>query len=129
MDARYTIQRLVNRLGYRIERRIPSDVDSSTAHTIRRVSPYTMSSSEAIAALCAATEYVVRARVPGDFVECGVWPAREGPVAQRFSGVSAPPAGFVSGATARLVRMGSNNATLTRRQALARIGGGTSSLP
>jgi hypothetical protein len=32
-----------------------------------------MTSPERVAALCAAVEYVVRNRIPGDFVECGVW--------------------------------------------------------
>ena len=73
MHVRHEIQRLANRFGYRIERQIPSDIDSATADTIRRVAPHTMSSPQAIAALCAATEYVVKADLPGDFVECGVW--------------------------------------------------------
>jgi hypothetical protein len=70
---RWAIQRVVNRFGYRFERAIPADLDESTVETIRRVASFTMTSPEEIAALCSATEYVVRSGVQGDFVECGVW--------------------------------------------------------
>jgi O-methyltransferase len=72
MDARYGIQRVANRLGYTIERKIPSDLDAATAATVRRVGRFTMSSPAAIAALCSAVRYVVTQGVPGDLVECGV---------------------------------------------------------
>lgn len=38
-----------------------------------RVGPYTQTSRERVTTLADAVEYVVRANVPGDFVECGVW--------------------------------------------------------
>jgi O-methyltransferase len=72
MHTRYGIQRLANRCGYTIERKIPSDLDAATTATIRRVAGLTMSSPAAVAALCSAVRYVVAQRVPGDFVECGV---------------------------------------------------------
>lgn len=50
-----------------------SDVSAATREIIVRVRPFTMTSPERVAALCAAAEYVVRNRIPGDFVECGVW--------------------------------------------------------
>ena len=37
------------------------------------VRPYTMTSSERIASLCNAVDYIVRCNIPGDIVECGVW--------------------------------------------------------
>ncbi|MDC7228201.1 MAG: macrocin O-methyltransferase [Spirochaetales bacterium] len=37
------------------------------------VSPFTMTSVERGYALYKAVEYIVRSRIPGDFVECGVW--------------------------------------------------------
>ena len=43
------------------------------AQIIEKVRPYTMTSPARIAALCDAIAYVVRHRIPGDFVECGVW--------------------------------------------------------
>ena len=73
MDVRYGIQLLATRLGYAIERKIPSDLDAATAATIRSVAGFTMSSPAAVAALCAAVRYVVEHRVSGDLVECGVW--------------------------------------------------------
>ena len=49
------------------------DVSAGTRDIIARVQPFTMTSAERAAAVCAAVEYVVRNRIPGDFVECGVW--------------------------------------------------------
>lgn len=51
----------------------PVDFRPEVIDTIERVSPFTMTSPERLAALCAATEHVVRAGVPGSLVECGVW--------------------------------------------------------
>src|SRR2546430_16800660 len=55
------------------DRYVPADLASEWIDTIERVSPFTMTSPERLAALCSATEYVVRHDVPGSFVECGVW--------------------------------------------------------
>lgn len=41
--------------------------------TVTLALPYTMTSVERLQALILATRYVVRRRLPGDFVECGVW--------------------------------------------------------
>jgi hypothetical protein len=38
-----------------------------------KVRPYTMTSPARLAALCDAISHVVRHRIPGAFVECGVW--------------------------------------------------------
>jgi len=40
---------------------------------VERVRPYTLTSVERIMGLVEAVRYVVRAEVPGDLVECGVW--------------------------------------------------------
>src|SRR5262245_41818386 len=40
---------------------------------IRQVSPFTMTSAERIYGLITAIRYLEASRVPGDFVECGVW--------------------------------------------------------
>jgi O-methyltransferase len=40
---------------------------------VERVIPFTMTSHERIASLCNAVEYIVRANIEGDIVECGVW--------------------------------------------------------
>jgi hypothetical protein len=40
---------------------------------IRRVRPYTMTSDERVGALLQSVEHVAKNRIPGSFVECGVW--------------------------------------------------------
>ena len=56
----------------RWQRSIP-DVPADIKSIIQRVLPYTMTSPERLAALCQSIEYLVRAKIPGDIVECGVW--------------------------------------------------------
>ena len=51
----------------------PADFDRETIALIERVAPFSVTSPERIAALAAATEHVVRARIPGALIECGVW--------------------------------------------------------
>ena len=68
---------VARRLGYEI-RRIgePDDrtgIDPHEATVLKTVRPYTMTSTERVLALVQATRYVSRNRVPGAFVECGVW--------------------------------------------------------
>ncbi|WP_395019644.1 TylF/MycF/NovP-related O-methyltransferase [Dongia sp.] len=40
---------------------------------IRKVTPFTMTSHERLASLCQAVAYVVKNRIEGDIIECGVW--------------------------------------------------------
>jgi O-methyltransferase len=49
------------------------DLDASVRSILDAVRPYTVASSERIAALCSAVDYVVRHDVAGAFVECGLW--------------------------------------------------------
>jgi O-methyltransferase len=51
----------------------PVDFPAAWIETIERVMAFTQTSPERVAAVCAATEHVVSARVPGPVVECGVW--------------------------------------------------------
>ncbi|OGS01072.1 MAG: macrocin O-methyltransferase [Elusimicrobia bacterium RBG_16_66_12] len=65
-------------LGYEIKKKshegaLPLDFSSEDTAVWQAVSPFTMTSPERIASLCAAIRYVIRAKVPGDIVECGVW--------------------------------------------------------
>ena len=53
--------------------RYPPDFTEDDLRTIQRVLPYTYTSSERIVALCHAVRYLTANRVPGAFVECGVW--------------------------------------------------------
>jgi O-methyltransferase len=52
---------------------MPADFDAAAVKTIRRVRPYTMTHRDKIFGLILATRYVVRHKIPGDIVECGVW--------------------------------------------------------
>lgn len=64
------------RFGYEIwnyKGGFPPDFDAEIVTTIRRVRRFTTTSAERLAALCQATEHVVRHGIPGDIVECGVW--------------------------------------------------------
>ncbi|BFU44195.1 hypothetical protein KRMM14A1004_24320 [Krasilnikovia sp. MM14-A1004] len=52
---------------------LPHDFDEATKDIIRAVKPRTMTSPEKLNALVNSVRYVVRHRIPGDIVECGVW--------------------------------------------------------
>ena len=70
---RFLAQRFLNRLGYRIESRYPRDFTPEVIRVLEQVAPYTLTTPESIASVCASVEYVVAHRIPGDIVECGVW--------------------------------------------------------
>jgi O-methyltransferase len=68
--------RALSAVGYELRRSdSTSHADLTADHhaLFARVSPYTQTSLERIAALADAVQYVVRRELPGDFVECGVW--------------------------------------------------------
>lgn len=48
-------------------------VDEEFGDIFEKTKPFTMVSKERQYALYKAVEYVVKAKIPGDFVECGVW--------------------------------------------------------
>ena len=50
-----------------------ADLDDSLRSIIQKVEPYTLTSVERIAALCASVDYVIDHDIPGAFVECGLW--------------------------------------------------------
>jgi hypothetical protein len=72
-------QRLVNALGYRLERLDAPppphrlELDPSYANIIERVKPFTMTSCERIASLVDAVRHVSQNGITGAIVECGVW--------------------------------------------------------
>src|SRR4051812_46525703 len=49
------------------------DVSAADRATIRAALPFTMTSIERLASVCAAAEYIARCKILGDIVECGVW--------------------------------------------------------
>lgn len=70
---RERIRSLIRRTGFDVVPLRPPDIAPDVWPIIDRVRPYTMTSLERINALCEAVRYVTTARVPGAFVECGVW--------------------------------------------------------
>ncbi|MDP3894580.1 TylF/MycF/NovP-related O-methyltransferase [Nocardioides sp.] len=67
------VQDALRKRGLSIQREFGSDLDPQTVDTIERVRPYTMTTVERVAAVCQATEYILRYDIPGAFVESGVW--------------------------------------------------------
>jgi O-methyltransferase len=73
------VRSAVRRLGYDVVRATPdvdsvlSDLDDVERAIIQQVRPYSLTSLERLAAVVQAVRYVCRHRIPGDFVECGVW--------------------------------------------------------
>jgi O-methyltransferase len=49
------------------------DMDRGFFAIAEEVRPYTMTSFERMFSLYKAVEYIVKARIPGDILECGVW--------------------------------------------------------
>lgn len=74
-----SVSRALNRAlcratGYRLKRGwYPDGIEAHVLGIFERVAPYTMTTVLRIDALVRSVEHVVSARVPGDFVECGVW--------------------------------------------------------
>lgn len=74
------ILRIVERFGYvlirddyQLSTAGVNDTDPSFRRLYERVNRYSMTSIERLYAMHSATEYIVRAGIPGDIVECGVW--------------------------------------------------------
>jgi O-methyltransferase len=72
-----TIRHFIQAAGYSVTRADDhsrlADISPEIISTIEKVKPYSMTSSERLAALCEGVEYVCKNNVAGDFVECGVW--------------------------------------------------------
>src|SRR6266550_8396611 len=49
------------------------DVPEWQRHIIAKAKPYTMTSTERLISLCQVVEHIVKHKIPGDIVECGVW--------------------------------------------------------
>lgn len=64
----WEVGRRADRLAAELADLPPGDLD-----IVRRVEPFTMTSLARRASLLQAVDHVVRHRVPGDIVECGVW--------------------------------------------------------
>jgi hypothetical protein len=83
--VKHFVRRGVRRLGYDVVGFPPGgaggtatavvlpDLKPEDRRICEAVAPFTMTSPERVAALIAATRYIVANRIEGDFVECGVW--------------------------------------------------------
>lgn len=69
---RKSIQGVANRLGYRIVKDADVVMHTQADHIIKRYRPYTRQSEERIYALYQSVQYLIKAGIPGAFVECGV---------------------------------------------------------
>lgn len=73
------IDSVARRMGLQVSRlssagsRLPIEATNEDAALIDSLRPYTMTSAERLWSLLNAVRYVVDERLPGDFVECGVW--------------------------------------------------------
>jgi O-methyltransferase len=70
------IQKSANLFGYNIEKNDSDTVmakDGKFQKIYTKCKDYTMTSRERMYALYKAVEYIVNSKIPGDFVECGVW--------------------------------------------------------
>lgn len=52
---------------------VPFDAKPEHRSIVERCRPFSMTPAVRLVGLCEAVEYVVHAKVPGAFVECGVW--------------------------------------------------------
>ena len=67
------VRNTLSKRGLTLHREIGADFPEATVDTINAVRPYTMTTVARIEAACSAAEYVVRNKIPGAFVESGVW--------------------------------------------------------
>jgi O-methyltransferase len=78
---RKILRNVVNKLGYDVVKTdnrltingLPPDFDTDTIDTYAKVKPFTMTTPERVASLCAAVNYLIKNNIKGDLVECGVW--------------------------------------------------------
>lgn len=76
-SAKSAARRFLNLFGFDLYKmgEHPGYPDISGRHQsiYEKVRPYTMTSVERVFGLISAAEYVVKSKIPGAFVECGVW--------------------------------------------------------
>lgn len=70
--------KLIRKTGFDVVRyhprgSIPPDIDAHDWELIKSVQPYTQTDPERIFALIQAINYIIRCKIPGSIVECGVW--------------------------------------------------------
>ncbi|QKG80636.1 TylF/MycF/NovP-related O-methyltransferase [Tenuifilum thalassicum] len=73
-SVKRNIQKLANIFGYQIAKvSNVRDKDERFKRIYERCKKFTMTPEDRMYALYKAVEYIIKANIPGDFVECGVW--------------------------------------------------------
>src|SRR5262249_12297846 len=74
------LRHVLRRRGYEIVQRNSAgradelmDMSPEELEIYQQIKPYTMTSVEKVIALVRAVHYMLKNRIAGDFVECGVW--------------------------------------------------------
>jgi len=65
------VTNLARKLGYSIEKLYP--LEKNYENIIKFVRPYTLTSMYSIAVLLDSVNYIIKNKIEGDIVECGVW--------------------------------------------------------
>lgn len=82
VSFKFFIKKIVEKLGYKItvisktatiKEVFPKDMEEEFKEISEKCISYTMTSRERMYSLYQAVKYVVSSKIPGDFVECGVW--------------------------------------------------------
>lgn len=69
-------KKILRKLGYEIHRytnKFPDDFNEKEMEVIESVKPFTLTSIERCFALIQAVNYIIKNKIDGDIVECGVW--------------------------------------------------------
>ena len=71
-------KKIIKKLGYEIHRagtyrEFPIDFNETDIEIIKSVKPFTLTSIERRFALIQAVNYIIKNKIAGDIVECGVW--------------------------------------------------------
>lgn len=113
LNPKSLLQNGLRKLGYEIRRadvetKLPPDFEPDFHEIFRRCSPFSMTSPERMYSLYRSVQYIEDHKIPGAFVECGVWrggssmvmahtllkqskkPKRELYLYDTYSGMSAP---------------------------------------
>ena len=72
------IKKQINKAGFDIVKlnkptKWPLDFEEQHLNIIKKVKPFTMTTPERVFGLVEAVKYVVKNKIVGDVVECGVW--------------------------------------------------------
>src|SRR3989338_5785556 len=78
LNVKMLLKIIIAKFGYQITRTEDNkiflkDMDAGFEEIYEKCKAYTITSIERMYALYKATEYIVNSKIPGDFVECGVW--------------------------------------------------------